>query len=112
MRMWMVDTRIMCRNHLLGEHVEIHMFNSVLGKGHKVDGYLMNNLLEISSLKTRHDALVLEMKERGYNHNSPFNIQARGFPAYMIRTKINGKMSLDNLLNRCPKCKARHDGLI
>jgi hypothetical protein len=24
--MWMVDPRIMCRNHLLGEHAEIHMF--------------------------------------------------------------------------------------
>ena len=28
MRMWMVNPRIMCRQHLLGEHVEIHMFHS------------------------------------------------------------------------------------
>jgi hypothetical protein len=25
MRMWMVPPKVMCRKHLLGEHVEIHM---------------------------------------------------------------------------------------
>lgn len=25
MRMWMVDPKIMCRKHLLGEHLELHM---------------------------------------------------------------------------------------
>jgi hypothetical protein len=30
MRMWMVNPRIMCGNHLLGEHLETHMFYGII----------------------------------------------------------------------------------
>ena len=30
MRQWMVDPRLLCRKHLLGEHVENHMFIGTL----------------------------------------------------------------------------------
>ena len=33
MRMWMVDPQIMCRQHLLGEHTEMHMFVGTLKRG-------------------------------------------------------------------------------
>ena len=40
MRMWMVDPKKMCRKHLLGEHVEIHMMVGTLLKGRSIDGFL------------------------------------------------------------------------
>ncbi len=36
----MVDPTIMCRNHLLGEHVEIHMFVGTIDQGQSVRGFL------------------------------------------------------------------------
>jgi hypothetical protein len=40
MRMWMVWPELMCRKHLLGEHVEIHMLLGALNKGHRVQGFI------------------------------------------------------------------------
>jgi hypothetical protein len=47
MRMWMVPTKIMCDKHLLGEHVEHHMFLGSLKQGFNLDGYVKNNLFEL-----------------------------------------------------------------
>lgn len=70
MRMWMIDPKIMCRQHLLGEHVEIHMFIATMRRGKSVKGYLQKGLLEVHNLYARHEELVEEMNRRGYNHNS------------------------------------------
>jgi len=35
MRMWMVDPRLLCNQHLIGEHGEIHKFLPSFRKGHK-----------------------------------------------------------------------------
>lgn len=70
MRMWMVDPRIMCKQHLLGEHAEIQMFIGTISRGKSVRGYLEKGLLEVHSLYARHEELVEEMKRRGYNHSS------------------------------------------
>jgi Pyrimidine dimer DNA glycosylase len=32
MRMWLVDPRLMCSQHLLGEHVELHMLVGSLNR--------------------------------------------------------------------------------
>jgi len=68
MRMWMVNPKIMCRQHLLGEHVEIHMFVGTLSRGKSVKGYLEKGLLEVHNLYWRHEELVEEMKRRGTVH--------------------------------------------
>ncbi len=54
MRQWLCDPKILCNKHLLGEHVEHHMFVGTLKAKKNVDGYVRNNLLEISSL---HDGM-------------------------------------------------------
>jgi hypothetical protein len=70
MRMWNVKTKTMCRQHLLGEHLEMHMFAGCLNKGINIEGYL-NGLVETDKLVERHRELVKEMRKRGYKHNSP-----------------------------------------
>jgi hypothetical protein len=50
----MVNPKIMCRQHLLGEHVEIHMFIGTLNRKKSVKGYLEKGLLEIHNLYARH----------------------------------------------------------
>jgi hypothetical protein len=102
MRMWMVDPRVMCRSHLLGEHAEIHMFIGAISRRQSVDGYLKKGLLEVHSLFARHEELVEEMKRRGYRHCSDLDEKWR----YMERLgSIDREKNVEELVNRCSRCR-------
>jgi hypothetical protein len=103
----MVDPKIMCRKHLLGEHVEHHMFVGTINKKISIVGYLRDNLLEPESLHDRHDALVTEMKARGYNHKSPLDTVV-WWPREIPQVKIDKDSALKELLRRCPECRANY----
>lgn len=102
MRQWHVDPRILCTQHLLGEHVEHHMYAGAIKRGISLRGYLDRGQVAIHTLKARHDVLVLEMKRRGMKHKSPF-------PDIELRREgtIDSVGNLQNLLNRCTRCKDR-----
>lgn len=109
MRMWMTPPEIMCRKHLLGEHVELHMLVGTLRKGISVSGFLENNLMEPAAIESRHEALVQEMTRRGYKHKSPLphpETDSLSFDEFW--TVVNSKDSLAELLRRCPECLALH----
>ena len=73
MRLWIVDPKIMCRQHLMAEHNECHMFLGTFKKGTRVTGFIEKNQLEAQSVGKRHDELALEMIDRGYNHQTPLD---------------------------------------
>lgn len=102
MRMWMVPPRTMCRKHLLGEHVEIHMAVASLRLGRSVAGFLAKGLLELGRLRARHDQLVREMGRRGYAHRSPLiNVPRRS------GGKVDRRKSARELAARCQECAER-----
>lgn len=73
MRIWDVSPKILCRNHLLGEHRELHAIWSVLTRNKK--GYSRHPETlrwkgKLMALYLRHSALVKEMSARGYRHMS------------------------------------------
>ena len=108
MRMWMVNPRIMCRQHLLGEHAEIHMFIGTINQKKSVKGYLEKGLLETHNLYNRHEELVKEMIDRGYNHSSEVdekwkNVEKAGF--------VNINKNVEELISRCSKCKRQQFSL-
>lgn len=105
MRMWMVDPRILCRQHLLGEHAEIHMFIGTISRGNSVKGYLDKGLLEVHSLYNRHDELVKEMKRRNYRHDSA--ISNKWKQARMLGS-IDRQKNLEELINRCSRRRKRY----
>ena len=115
MRMWMVDSRILCQKHLCGEHVELHMFLGHLNRGRKIDGYIDNNLIEPKSIYQRHFELAVEMSNRGYNHKSHItNSECQcilKLPEDQRDNKINKEDALEELLNRCDLCKERYERL-
>jgi Pyrimidine dimer DNA glycosylase len=82
MRIWDISPKRLCRNHLLGEHRELHAIWSVLVNGKK--GYARHPETlrwrgKLKALYSRHDALVREMTVRGYTHQSPLSKRlARG----------------------------------
>lgn len=110
-RMWMGNPKTMCRQHLLGEHKEIHQFVGTLKKKMRIQGYIDNNCVEIESIVKRHGELVSEMKSRGYNHNSPIpsEDEIKDMVCYLeesqIKYKIDVKSSDKERFRRCNKCK-------
>ncbi|HEY1074635.1 MAG TPA: pyrimidine dimer DNA glycosylase/endonuclease V [Patescibacteria group bacterium] len=74
MRIWDVTPRCLCRQHLLGEHRELHALWSII-QNHKT-GYQSHPetkrwVGKLAALHKRHDDLVNEMLRRGYTHSSP-----------------------------------------
>lgn len=104
MRQWLVDPQLLCRQHLLGEHVEHHMFVGSISRGKSVEGFLRDGLLEPKTLRTRHSQLVNEMTRRGYNHKSPLtDVDISHLPD----GKIDIDRNIEDLRNRCEECANR-----
>jgi ribosomal protein L44E len=99
--MWMVDPTLMCTKHLLGEHVELHMFVGCLRRKKTLTGFFTKGLLEVHSIRARHDALVQEMRRRGMQHKSPL----QPFRSFKMG-KINRRQSKLELASRCEKCQS------
>ena len=84
MRVWDVAPKELCRKHLLGEHRELHGLWNILTKHGGVGGYSQHPetkrwIGKTAALYERHEALVKEMEQRGYNHHSPLDERlARG----------------------------------
>jgi hypothetical protein len=98
----------MCLKHLLGEHVEHHMFVGTLQKRKSVKGYLENNLLEPQSLIVRHAALAQEIDARGYSHASPLEEPDLSYLSAEDREhKINKQLAELDLFQRCTECQLR-----
>ena len=75
-RIWDVPPHILCRAHLLGEHRELHATWTILTEGKR--GYARHPEVvrwqgKLRALFLRHEALVAEMTERGYNHRTPLD---------------------------------------
>lgn len=102
MRMWLVNPRVMCRKHLLGEHVEMHMFVGHITLGRKLGRYASEGLVDSRKIQARHDALVKEMQSRGYDHKSPMKYTDR-----LDEGRVNKEKSLQEILRRCTDCKQR-----
>lgn len=100
----MVDPALLCRKHLLGEHVECHMFRGSLLKGTSLRGFLEAGLLDSRRLARRHDELAAEMLRRGYHHSSPL---VRDFDDVAAEGDIDVTVAMRELASRCVECRQR-----
>jgi len=78
MRIWDVPPGRLCRNHLLGEHAELHAVWSVITQGKS--GYARHPETQrwkgkLKALYSRHEQLAAEMEHRGYKHKSPLEAE-------------------------------------
>ena len=107
MRMWMIDPKFLCRKHLLGEHGEIHKHKHNFVKKHNITGRIVPNVqIEPLSMLNRHDSLVKEMLQRGYNHNSIYEMPDVSYLPIELRTaKVDIEKSIDDLSERCVECR-------
>jgi hypothetical protein len=105
MRMWGSKPNRMCNKHILGEHLEMHMFAGSIKKKIDMMGYVANNLVDLHRIKERHDELAAEMTQRGMNHKSPMT--ERPDTSYLgtyLHLPLNIAQSEEELHNRCPDC--------
>ena len=103
MRMWLVDPKIMCRNHLLGEHLELHILASKVNAGEKIKGFIEHGLVDPCLAAERHGALVKEMQRRGYKHASPL-VEITG---EKVKGCVDPEKNIRVLAERCEECKKR-----
>jgi hypothetical protein len=73
-RIWDIEPRLLCRQHLLGEHRELHAVWAIITKG--LRGFAKHPEVSrwrgrLRALYGRHEALAAEMTRRGYRHASP-----------------------------------------
>jgi hypothetical protein len=78
MRIWDTPPEKLCRNHLLGEHRELHAIWSILihhKKGYAHHPETLRWKGKQNALYLRHEQLVKVMLARGYHHLSPLELQ-------------------------------------
>ena len=76
MRIWDAPPSLLCRQHLLGEHRELHGLWRILTEDRR--GYAQHPETrrwrgKLAALHQRHEALTHEMVRRGYRHASPLD---------------------------------------
>jgi hypothetical protein len=99
----MVPPDVLCNQHLLGEHVELHMFKGTIAKGISIKGYIEKGLVDVEKIDKRHEELVLEMQMRGMHHQSPLRTDVSLFRAGWV----DEEKSLTTLEDRCEDCRER-----
>ena len=70
----MIRPDVLCRQHLLGEHNELHAIFNIITKGLKGFAHhpeVMRWRGKLMALRLRHAEQAKEMQARGYNHKSP-----------------------------------------
>jgi hypothetical protein len=76
MRIWDISPSKLCRNHLLGEHRELHAMWTVITQKKKEYSMHPETIRwkgKLRAMYLRHEELVKEMSHRGYNHKSPLD---------------------------------------
>lgn len=110
MRIWDIEPDILCRQHLLGEHRELHALWTILTqdrKGYSNHPETKRWVGRLPALFLRHEALVKEMKKRGYKHNSPINNE--GIKGLDIQTQFLHTPEEQFELLRQKQCECRTD---
>lgn len=105
--MWSgIDPGEMCRQHLLGEHKEIHQLVGTINAGRRLGR--VSRYVRVEDARERHDALAREMVARGYAHRSPLppiEREARG----LEHEPLDDEEHRRDLRRRCGKCRERLD---
>lgn len=113
MRIWDVSPSTLCRQHLLGEHRELHgLWNIlVLGKtGYSRHPETLRWVGKLAALYARHEALVTEMTRRGYKHATPLDKRRATGAAHQTERLISRRAQLDLLAGKGCECRASDSG--
>lgn len=106
-RMWCVNPKLLCDQHLLGEHKELHQLVGTIqaDRINVVEGHAKQGQVDTALVEHRHGLLVREMTRRGMNHQSPLE-----YDDTLRMGHVDPQTSLRDLCARCENCRERiHD---
>jgi hypothetical protein len=105
--MWMIDPKLLCRKHLLGEHAEIHKHRHNFVKKHRISGRITPVvLIEPENMQSRHDEIAEEMLRRCYNHKSPYEQPDLSHLSDNERyARVDLEYNVEDLKKICLECK-------
>lgn len=108
MRIWDLPCACLCRQHLLGEHRELHAIwvylTTTKGHSYRKHTETLRWRDRLDLLYARHEEQVTEMQKRGYNHKSPLDetlIKQRGLKKKYINTIAEQKAILKSRQCSC-----------
>lgn len=103
--MWDIPTCLLCDQHLLGEHAELHQEVGQIQAGNiaTVRGHVEHGQVDIDRIRQRHDQLERAGRARGMAMSSPLP----EFGAIDLGGAIDPEASLDDLAGRCENCRDR-----
>jgi len=108
MRIWDIQPKYLCRQHLLAEHRELHGLWNILTKHQGRGGYskhpeTLRWIGKTAALYQRHEKLTAEFEHRGYKHLTPLDKKlatGKKEQEVMINTIADQKILLKN--KNCP----------
>jgi len=108
-RQWLADPQYMCRQHLLGEHLEAHIFVSKMEKDYSLEGFIRGSMFfGAEYVKYRHDIIARYLSRfSNKEHKTPLwigDFEKINYPLKKPNEKDFSK-SNDDLYGRCQKCR-------
>jgi len=114
MRMWMIDPKLMCIQHIVGEHRELHALKGSLERTkpecNNYERHIKNiitlakeGFIDLKSLKSRHEELVKHIE----NHNSPMeNVPTlKHLPKEARNAKVDKEKAVKDIIDRPEACR-------
>ena len=98
----------LCRQHLLGEHAELHALWSILTqkkKGFSKHPETLRWKGKLRALYLRHQAQVKELKKRGFRHQSPLDSRLAIGKATQQEYVDSPEKQIQILRKRCSRCQ-------
>ncbi|HNX82302.1 MAG TPA: pyrimidine dimer DNA glycosylase/endonuclease V [Candidatus Omnitrophota bacterium] len=108
MRIWDISVKKLCRQHLLGEHRELHAIWSIITQGKIGYSHHPETLRwqgKLKALYARHEALVDEMVRRGYHHAS--DLDRRLATGLRVQRSFIDTLRQQRAIVRAKKCACR-----
>ena len=108
MRIWDIPPEKLCRQHILGEHRELHAIWSILvnnKKGYSKHPEVLRWKGKLKALYLRHEMLVKEMELRGFNHKSPLDINIAKGKSKQTEYVDSIEKQIEILKNKNCECK-------
>lgn len=103
MRMWMINPKMLCDKHLLGEYAEIFKHRHNFVKQHSIKGRI--GQIEPLQMSKRVEELRQEGLKRGFKMNAIYTMPNLN---YLSNEEKNSKVDINKSINdlsiRCTKC--------
>lgn len=107
----MLPPELMCHQHIVGEHGEIHKFRHSFIKHHSMNKRMELNQIFPQLMKFRHDKLSGYLKK----HQSPYEQPSISYLPNNGIVNLNMKILIYNvkdLSQRCPDCRKIMEGFL